>query len=75
MTSLGAGALNWRMDLQIAFDSVKFSLINMTSIHLGPASQSADVVITLLIADSSYLFICCVLTRVSTFRMCERIRE
>ena len=54
MTSLGAGALNWRMDLQIAFDSVKFSLINMTSIHLGPASQSADVVITLLIADSSY---------------------
>ena len=35
----------------------------MTSIHLGLASQSADVVITLLITDSSYLFICCVLTR------------
>ena len=46
----------------------------MTSIHLGLASQSADVVVTLLITDSSYLFICCVLTRF-LFSECVSVSE
>ena len=73
MTSLGAGALNWFMDLKIGFDSVKILFDKYDFNTPGPCisicgrcNHASDR--WLLV----FVYLLCI-NEVSIFRMCERV--